>query len=60
MYVTCKTNCIYTVSFTCNIYFLNPTYFTFSQLRVTNFRVSFAVEYTKSLQHKQISVERKS
>ena len=36
-----------TVSFTCKIYFLNSTYFILVNLRVTNVRVSFAVEYIR-------------
>ena len=35
----------YTVSFTYNIYFLNSTYFSFMNWKVTNFHISFAVEY---------------
>ena len=44
VYVTCKTNCIvvkltvcYTVSFTCNIYFLNSTYFIFNEFKSSKF-----------------------
>ena len=39
-----KLTVYYTVSFTCNIYFLNSTNLYLINLRVTNFRVSFAVE----------------
>ena len=35
----------YTVSFTCNIQFLNSTYFVFINLRAIAFSVSFAVGY---------------
>ena len=40
-----KLTVYHTVSFTCNIYFLNSTYFIFNQFKITNFRVSFAVGY---------------
>ena len=40
-----KLTVYFTVSFTCNIYFLNSTYFILISSRVTTFRVSFAVEY---------------
>ena len=40
-----KQTIYYTVTFTCNIYFLNSTYFILINLREQNFRVSFAVEY---------------
>ena len=38
----------YTVSFTCNMYFLNSTYFIFNQFMCKIFRVSFAVDYILS------------
>ena len=41
-----KLTVYYKVSFTCNMYFLNSTYFILLTLRVTNFRASFAVEYS--------------
>ena len=41
-----KLTVYYTVSFTCNINFLNSTYILFSiKLKVTSFRISFAAGY---------------
>ena len=41
-----KLTVFYTVSFTCNIYFMNLTYFISINLKVTSFRVTFAAGYT--------------
>ena len=40
-----KLTVYYTISFTCNMQFLNSTYFILNQFKSKNFRVSFAVEY---------------
>ena len=41
MYIICKTKCILTVRFTCNLHFFDSTYFIFIDLKVTSFLVSF-------------------
>ena len=40
-----KLTVYYTVSFTCNIHFLNSTYFIFNQFKINKFGVSFAAGY---------------
>ena len=45
----------YTVSFTCNVHFLNSTYFIFNQFKSNNFRVSFAAGYIVKMSTGKIS-----
>ena len=44
-----KLTVFYTVSFTCNIHFLNPTYLIFNQFKVRSLCVSFAAGYSLSV-----------
>ena len=44
-----KLTVYYTVSFSCNIHFLNSTVLFLINLRITNFHISFAAEYIFTL-----------